>query len=153
MLLIRNVRVALCALLVAAPACDDETIVGLDTEPEIGSFVDLMNAHRVTVGCEPLAWNVEVAAVAQAHSVDMVDRDYFAHTNPDGDSPFDRMGAAGISMSRGAENIAWGYPTGADVLRGWLDSPGHRANIENCSLTEHGVGLYETRWTHLFRTP
>ena len=65
----------------------------------------------------------------------------------------DRLSETGADYRRAAENIAWGYATPEAVLAGWLDSSGHRANIENCSLTEHGVGLFQTRWTHLFRTP
>ena len=145
-------KVAVMVLTSALAACD-AALLEPELETEVGAFVALMNDHRATVGCEPLVWVSEVAAVAQAHSVDMVERDFFDHTNPDGLSPFDRMEAAGVQLSRGAENIAWGYGTADAVLQGWLDSPGHRTNIENCALTEHGVGLYQTRWTHLFRTP
>jgi uncharacterized protein YkwD len=148
--------VVLTLTVVLLAACDDsplapELVEGLD--PELVTFVDLMNAHRVGAGCPALTWNIDVAEVAWAHSHDMVTRDYFAHTNPDGASPFDRLAAAGVQFSGAAENIAWGYPTGEAVLQGWLDSPGHRTNIENCSLTEHGVGLVGTHWTHLFIRP
>ncbi len=51
------------------------------------------------------------------------------------------------------ENIAAGYQTPSAVLEGWLGSPGHRANIENCGFTHHGVGLNESHWTHMFITP
>jgi uncharacterized protein YkwD len=115
--------------------------------------VGLVNDYRVSAGCTPLTWITEIADVAEAHSLDMVQRDVFDDTNPDGASPFDRLRAAGLTYSRGAENIAIGYGGADAVLDGWLDSPGHRANIENCELSEHGVGLFETRWTHLFRTP
>lgn len=148
--------VAAVALLLSA--CGD-SVFGPLTErdpvldPEVGSFVEQMNAHRESVGCTPLVWNREVAAVATAHSQDMVDRAFFSHENPDGDSPFDRLRNAGIGFSRGAENIAYGYPTGTAVLDAWLNSSGHRGNIENCALTQHGVGLVGTHWTHLFITP
>jgi len=148
---------ALLVMPLLAAACTESTTgPGLDDVPldaQVESFVTAMNDHREAVGCGRLAWNVEVAAVAQGHSDDMVARDFFSHTNPDGDSPFDRMSDAGISFSLAAENIAWGYPSGDAVLQGWLGSSGHRANIENCSLTQHGVGLTGTHWTHLFRTP
>lgn len=142
--------VALTALLSAG--CGN-TILGLDDNPDVAAFADLMNAHRISVGCLPLEWNVEVAVVAREHSQDMIDRSYFAHENPDGESPFDRLTDAGISYSRAAENIAFGYPTAEAVLDGWLNSSGHRRNIENCNLTEHGVGLVGTHWTHVFVTP
>jgi uncharacterized protein YkwD len=135
-----------------AAACSDSTL-GPDFDPEVEAFVDIANSHRRSVGCENLSWNADVAAVAQAHSMDMVQRDFFAHDNPDGDSPFDRLTNAGIAYSSAAENIASGYGTAASVLEGWLNSAGHRANLENCGLTQAGVGLLETRWTHLFINP
>jgi len=145
-------RLALLVLLSAPTACQE---TGLEPEfnAEVETFVGLMNDYRASVGCAPLTWITEIADVAEAHSLDMVQRDFFDHTNPDGASPFDRLLAAGLSFSRSAENIAMGYGSADVVLEGWLDSPGHRANIENCELSEHGVGLFETRWTHLFRTP
>lgn len=122
-------------------------------DPAVREYVDLANAHRESVGCAPLLWHDGTADVAQAHSEDMVERDFFAHQNPDGESPFDRLREAGVEWSGGAgENIAWGYPTAAAVLAGWLGSPGHRANLETCGYTHHGVGLEGTHWTHLFIT-
>ena len=120
---------------------------------EVDAFVSAMNSHRVSLGCPELAWNDDVAQVAEAHSQDMVDREYFSHTSPEGDSPFDRLTEAGISYSSAAENLAYGFSTGDAVLEAWLNSAGHRANIENCTLTEHGVGLEGTHWTHLFIRP
>jgi uncharacterized protein YkwD len=98
---------------------------------EAAEFVSLMNEHRVDQGLAPLEWNTALGNVALAHSQDMRDRDFFDHTNPDGDSPFDRMAAAGISYRRAGENIAYGYRTGEAVFTGWINSDGHRANIEN----------------------
>jgi uncharacterized protein YkwD len=138
-------------------ACASDASVGPDPDPSVNpsvhSFVELMNDHRTSLGCPTLNWNDAVAVVAQAHSEDMVARDFFSHTNPDGDSPFDRLHTAGIAYSAAAENIAYGYPTAEAVLDAWLGSSGHRANIENCSLTEHGVGLEGTHWTHVFIRP
>jgi uncharacterized protein YkwD len=144
---------ALALALLAASACASDTGVGSAANGEISRFVELMNQHRVEVGCPALAWNADVAAVAQAHSEDMVARDFFSHTNPDGESPFDRLTNAGIGFSAAAENIAAGYASPESVLDAWLASAGHRANIENCALTEHGVGLHDTHWTHLFIRP
>jgi len=91
--------------------------------------------------------------VAQAHSQDMVDRGFFSHTNPDGESPFDRLAEAGIAYAAAGENIAYGYSTASSVLAAWLGSSGHRANIEYAGYTHHGVGLVGTYWTHVFLRP
>lgn len=142
------------ALLLAVPlASCDSGPVAPEIEGEVGVFAQLVNEHRASVGCGGLAWNPEVAAVAQAHSEDMVERGFFGHTNPEGDTPADRLREAGLDYQLMAENIATGYWTGADVLAGWLESPAHRANIENCDFTEHGAGLQGKTWTHVFRTP
>lgn len=113
----------------------------------------IANAERAANGCGPLAADEGLAAVARAHSADMAARDYFAHVNPEGLGPFDRAAAAGQSAS--AENIAAGQPDAASVMAGWMASPGHRANILNCSLTRLGVGVgyggsYGITWTQLF---
>ncbi len=148
-------KLALTVLSFLVAACSDTGGLGPGpaVDVEVTRFVELMNDHRASVGCPELSWNGEVAAVAQVHSQDMVDRAFFSHTNPDGASPFDRLTAASISYSRAAENIARGHPTAEAVLNAWLGSAGHRANIENCQLSQHGVGLRDQRWTHVFITP
>lgn len=148
-----RLRVLLLVAL-AAGACESSDPASPTlADPEVASFAVLVNQHRAGMGCPALEWNAGVAEVAQAHSEDMVARSFFSHTNPDGESPFDRLASAGIGFSSAAENIAFGYPTADAVLSGWLGSPGHRANIENCSLTEHGIGLEGTYWTHVFIRP
>ena len=121
--------------------------------PDVISFVEEMNIHRNAEGCASLAWHGGVAGVATAHSQDMVNRGFFSHTNPDGDSPWDRLDQAGVTWSGGAgENIAAGTSDASTVLGMWLNSSGHRANIENCGFTHHGVGLVSGHWTHVFVT-
>ena len=122
-------------------------------DPEVVSFVKLMNAHRISLRLSPLVWDSRVAAVAQAHSRDMFDRHYFSHRSPDGRSTWDRLAARGVTYSEAGENIAWGQGTGRAALTAWLRSPGHRANIERGSYTHHGVGKVGTYWTHVFIRP
>ena len=116
-------------------------------------MLTLVNQARTDAGCRALTADPALAAVARAHSADMRDRRYFSHTTPEGLSPFDRARAAGIDYAR-AENIAQGQPDAAAVVQAWMDSPGHRANILDCSLTKLGVGVAEGSggpwWTQLF---
>jgi uncharacterized protein YkwD len=112
-----------------------------------------VNEHRVRAGCPALVWDAAAARAAQSHSGDMARRDYFSHNSPEGRTPGDRLRLAGASWRAVAENIANGQRTADEVVRGWLASSGHRANIERCIYTRHGVGYAAGRWTHVFYTP
>jgi uncharacterized protein YkwD len=104
------------------------------------AVVRLTNAQRAQHGCAPLRSESHLRAAARRHSADMEARNYFDHNSPDGRTPWDRIKAAGYSTP-GAENIAKGYATAQAVVQGWMNSPGHRANILNCGLKAVGVGV------------
>jgi uncharacterized protein YkwD len=100
----------------------------------------LVNAERAKAGCGPVHTDERLRTAARRHSADMATQDYFSHTGQDGSSPWDRIRRAGYPSGIG-ENIAYGYPSAADVMRGWMNSAGHRANILNCDAHAIGVGL------------
>lgn len=117
---------------------------------------DLVNQIRAENGLEPFVYNVTLAETARAHSQDMIDRNFFSHTNPDGEDPFERMRDNGLSFSMAAENIAAGQRTPEEVVNSWMNSEGHRANILG-GCEELGVGLalggsYGYYWTQCFAT-
>ncbi|WP_123747363.1 CAP domain-containing protein [Saccharothrix texasensis] len=133
-----------------APAAPTRTEVEL-AEAKV---VELTNGERAANGCPALAADGRLAAAARAHSADMAAQNYFDHVSKDGRSFVDRVKAAGYP-SPGAENIAAGQRTAEAVLKGWMDSPGHRANILNCKLKTLGVGMarggsYGIYWTQNF---
>jgi uncharacterized protein YkwD len=103
------------------------------------AVVSLTNAERAKHGCKALRIDQRLVVAARKHSADMAANGYFDHTSRNGDSPWKRMEDAGYD-SPGAENIAKGYPTASAVVEGWMNSPGHRANILNCGLRAIGVG-------------
>jgi uncharacterized protein YkwD len=123
------------------------------TPAAVAELVRLANAHRREVGCAALRWDARVAGVARAHSDDMRSRGFYAHTDPDGRTPVMRLDAAGIAWRATAENLARTRFGASHVLVLWLQSPTHRASLENCRLTHHGVGLSGDLWTHVFLTP
>jgi uncharacterized protein YkwD len=119
----------------------------------VEQMVEVVNAHRRAARCPELAWLPQAARAAQAHSDDMARRGYFDHTSPDGQGLQDRLRVAGVPWRAIAENIALHPGAPREVLAGWLDSPGHRRNLDNCVYTHHGIGLRDGRWTHVFVTP
>jgi len=106
------------------------------------SVVELVNEERLANGnLPPLKHNALLDDSSETHSSNMASRDFFAHCDPDtGTLPWDRMEDAGYLWSSAAENIAAGYSTPTEVMAGWMDSPGHRANILATGSREIGVG-------------
>ncbi len=119
--------------------------------------VDLVNAHRATLGLRPLAVGSALQASAVWKARHMAKFGYMAHDDPAppvARSIGERMAACGVAGSWG-ENIAAGFPTPASVVNGWLGSPGHRANIENASYVSMGAGAAASAsgqlyWAHTF---
>lgn len=114
--------------------------------------VDLTNDERSKQGLQPLEADVELSVVARDKSQDMQNQNYFDHTSPTYGSPFDMMGAYGISYQAAGENIARGQTSPEEVVNGWMNSQGHRENILNGDFTHIGVGFVEqgNYWTQMF---
>ena len=117
--------------------------------------IRLVNSERAKKGLPALKANWQVSRVARYKSQDMIDRNYFSHTSPTYGSPFRMLESFGISFSAAGENIAMGLRTPSEVMRAWMESPGHRANILNPSYNEIGVGLAKSSrgicyWTQMF---
>jgi uncharacterized protein YkwD len=104
--------------------------------------VKLTNDQRVANGCKALRVDSRLTTAARAHSADMVSQNFFSHTGSSGSNFVAREVAAGYPQrGASAENIAWGYRSPKDVVTGWMNSPGHRANILNCGSIAVGVGV------------
>ncbi len=92
----------------------------------------LTNEHRRSIGAGPLAIDPSLQRAAVWKARHMAQFKYMKHEDPA--PPLARslqQRAVDCGFTGGAaENIAMGYPTPADVMRGWLDSPGHRSNLE-----------------------
>lgn len=105
------------------------------------ALLDLVNQARVAANLKPLEYDLAVASVAMLKAKDIVDNNYFSHTSPTYGSPFDMMKKFGIKYAYAGENIAAGYSTVQDVFDGWMNSPGHKANILNQNFTYCGFGI------------
>lgn len=117
--------------------------------------LSLVNSERARAGCASVRTSSALQTAAQRHRADMAARDYFSHTSQDGRTFADRIRAAGYRGGTIGENIAAGQATASAVMRSWMSSSGHRANILNCAFTSLGVGhatggSYGHYWTQDF---
>ena len=114
--------------------------------------VRLVNAERAKYGLSPLKLDWELSRIARYKSQDMHDKNYFSHQSPTYGSPFDMIRSFGLSYRTAGENIARGYGTPAQVVKAWMNSSGHRANILNAGFTKIGVGYVASGnyWTQMF---
>lgn len=120
------------------------------------AVVDLCNSSRRANGVNnmlsidpvlTLAANIRAKEIYQS----------FSHTRPNGTSCFTVYNEVGYSYMAAGENIAAGYTSPESVMEGWINSPGHRANILNASFNKIGVACYEVpnsiyryHWVQLF---
>ncbi|MGW0706907.1 CAP domain-containing protein [Streptomyces sp. NPDC002643] len=114
--------------------------VSSETQAE-AAVLQLVNEERAKAGCDPVAADSSLAKLAEAFSEDMAARGFFDHTDLDGQDPWDRAAALGIT-TLGGENIARGQATAEAVMDAWMNSAGHRANILNCDFKTLGVGVH-----------
>lgn len=133
-----------------APATVPSTTGDL-TPAGTSGVVSLTNTARAKAGCRPLRRDDRLDDAALRHSLDMSTKVYFSHDSKDGRTFSDRILAAGYT-SPGGENIARGQTTAAEVVQAWMDSPGHRRNILDCTFTTIGVGYAQhgDYWTQDF---
>ena len=111
-----------------------------------GATLCLLNRERAAHGLPALAIDPRLTQAAQLHADDMGRRDFYDHRNPDGAAPSARVYAQGLPAdgTTVAENIHWGtgwLGTPREIMRDWMNSPGHRRNILRAEVTHVGVGI------------
>src|SRR4051794_36801287 len=112
------------------------------------SALCLVNQERSARGLRPLKSNRRLAKAAGGHAKDMVVRGYFSHDSLGGATFVDRIRKVGYVPARVfpslGEDLAWGsgaLGTPREIVSGWMNSPGHRANILDAKFREAGMGV------------
>ncbi len=133
-----------------------------DANLTVAGVISETNRHRSGEGLMSLAESAGLRRAAELKLADMFKKQYFAHESPDGKGPADVAQAAGYQYVVIGENLALGnFKNDIELVQGWMDSPGHRANIMNGQYREIGVavgqGMFEGKLTWLavqeFGTP
>jgi uncharacterized protein YkwD len=125
-------------LLVATPAHAAPARVPVRTL--MSQVVTMTNQQRDAHGCGQVAVDRDLTVASIRQSGYMARTGVFSHVWRNGSTFASRARAAGYQRPAG-ENIAWGYPTAAQVVAAWMASPRHRANILNCAARSIGAGV------------
>lgn len=126
---------------------------GTENADYVQQVVDLVNQERAKAGLSPVTADTTIQAAAQVRAKET--ETSFSHTRPDGSSFSTALTQQGVQFRGSGENIAWGQRSPEEVMNGWMNSAGHRANILNANYTKIGVGYYQNAsgtnyWTQLF---
>lgn len=107
------------------------------------------NEERQKAGLSILSYENKIASIARDHSKNMAENNFFSHTDPEGLSASDRIskGYPELFSAGSSENIAYNFgktdeEAAENLMKAWMNSTGHRANILNSSLTYIGIGIY-----------
>ena len=110
------------------------------------TLVELTNLSRASAGLASLSVNSKLVSSAQAKAADMLEHDYFAHTSPQGLSPWYWFAQAGYDYSYAGENLAIDFFSSSGVHNAWMASPSHRANILDPNYTEIGIAAEQNEF-------
>ncbi|KAJ3369109.1 hypothetical protein GGF31_005568 [Allomyces arbusculus] len=131
-----------------APGTGATTPIAGSTDAYMFELLTLVNQHRSSLGLKPLCLTAGLINAAIIHAQDMANKQYMDHAGSDGSTPFTRMEKAGyVGFGYAAENIAYGsvggslkFETAAAVFKTWIESKGHRENIELPQVNQMGAG-------------
>ena len=133
----------------------DREVLSLEEE-----VVQRTNDYRVSLNLDALVHDSTISRVARGHSRHMRSdiHGFFDHENPEGHGPSDRLTLNRVGWTLAGENIAAGQTTASQAVTDWLNSPGHRANIERPGFRRIGVGYqaglpgdaFVHYWTQMF---
>ena len=128
---------------------------------DVQAVLDITNAERAARGVAPLTLHPQLSQAAEAHARDQFRRDcltQLSHIGTDGSNPGVRIARTGLQVRTWGENIACGQTSASSVMRAWMNSSGHRANILDPKFTHLGVSASRDSdgrpyWVQVFGTP
>ena len=125
----------------------------VDTENYVNEVIRLVNVERNNAGLSSLTRNSKLCDLALIRAVEIVE--LFSHNRPNGSDCFTIFDEYGFVINGYAgENLAKGHRTPEEVVKGWMNSQGHKENILGVDFKEIGIGIVKVDgviyWTQLF---
>lgn len=116
-------------------------VLGIKTEVTLAGLLDATNNARETEGLLALQLNTQLTTAAELKAKDMFAKQYWAHTAPDGTTPWHWFGEVDYAYADAGENLAKNFTTSDSVLAAWLQSPTHRANVLKDAYSDVGFAV------------
>lgn len=105
------------------------------------NLLALVNQDRIREGMVPLLENAKLRQAAEAKARYILQNGYFAHTSPEGVTPWDFIKATGFAYAFAGENLALNYTSSYELEKDFLQSPGHRKNLLSPLYSETGIAV------------
>lgn len=118
-------------------------VLGYSSEITIDKVFEQTNRERIKEGLRPLKYNPALSEAAAAKALDMFANDYWSHTSPQGKTPWDFFSLVKYDYSIAGENLAKDFYDTETMMKAWMKSPTHRANIVSPKYHEIGVGVVD----------
>jgi hypothetical protein len=116
-------------------------VLGYATDISIEKVLSLVNAERQKAGYAPLSLSSELTTAANQKGADMFSKNYWAHVSPTGTTPWEFITKAGYQYVYAGENLAKDFDTSEEVVKAWMNSPTHKANLLKPEYTEIGLSV------------
>lgn len=116
-------------------------VLGTHSNISPTELLSITNDYRRENGLGPLRLDSDLSQAAAGKATDMFAKNYWAHIAPDGVTPWSFILNSGYEYLYAGENLARGYSTAQDVVRAWMDSPTHRANMLSKDYSDVGFAI------------
>jgi hypothetical protein len=116
-------------------------LAGYASDMNVADIYMLSNDQRASAGSPKLTENAQLMAAAANKAADMLEKNYWAHNSPAGQTPWDFILASGYKYTAAAENLAKNFDTSSQVISAWMNSTEHRTNLLNSRYRDVGIAV------------
>ncbi len=119
----------------------EPNVLGYATDITVEKIVLLVNQERINNQLSPLSLSPELSTAATQKAADMFTKNYWAHISPTGVSPWQFISSSGYSYIYAGENLAKSFNTSEEVVKAWMNSSTHKANILKPEYKDIGISV------------
>lgn len=116
-------------------------VLGYATDIHVTQLLEKTNTKRAEAGLAPLTFNAQLSDAAAKKATDMFVKNYWAHVNPEGTTPWSFIQQSGYIYTVAGENLAKNFQNSASVVEAWMNSPSHRDNLLKPSYKDVGFAV------------